>query len=376
MKKKTRGAKKIRIKDIFKILKKRVDIEDIAKQTEIDYYSKKLELKEHIKIMIWGTIEDIEKLRELGAGLKGKDAKKEGLVEISTSQLSKVNRSRDYRIFVWIFNDLIQSLIKHHSLWRFKNELKILGFDSSFIKMKTIFSKRGYCSTSKGTEQGIKLHTSALLGKMTLPLSVIVTPGNEPDSLEFKDLLYDSNFFVDLHEVIIVFDKGYWKLERFEELTDSGIKFVTLMKKGIVYEVILEKKWKNVTDKIIKLSNGLELRLVRISKKNGKDEYLTNIFDFPALEIKKIYAQRWDIEIFFREIKSYLKIDHFMGINLNAVLLQIYCVLITYALMILFKIIYNLVWVSIIDIKRYLRYESAPDRISQQILYVSSKGVI
>ena len=376
MKKKTRGTKKTRIKDIFKILKKRVDIEEIAKQTEIDYYSKKLELEEHIKIMIWGTIEDIEKLRELGAGLKGKDAKKEGLVEISTSQLSKVNKSRDYRVFVWIFNDLIQSLKKHRKLWRFKNELKILGFDSSFIKMKTTFSKRGYCSLSKGTEEGIKLHTSALLGKMTLPLSVIVTPGNEPDSLEFKDLLYDSNIFVDLHEVIIVFDKGYWKLKRFKELTISGIKFVTLMKKGIVYEVISEKKWKNVTDKIIKLSNGLELRLVQISKKDGKDEYLTNIFDFPALDIKKIYAQRWDIEIFFREIKSYLKIDHFMGKNLNSVLIQIYCVLITYALMILFMIIYDLVWVSIIDIKRYLRYESAPDRISQQILYVSSKGVI
>ena len=376
MEKKTRGAKKTRIKDIFKMLKNRVDIKEITKQTQIDIHSKELKLKEHIKIMIWGTIEDIEKLRELCVGLKGKDAKKQGLVKISSSQLSKVNRSRNYRVFVWVFTDLIKSIKKHHKLWRFKRKLKILGFDSSFIKMKTTFSKRGYCSTSKGIEEGIKLHTSALLGKMTLPLSVIITPGNEPDSLEFKDLLYDSNIFVDLKEVILVFDKGYWKLKRFKELTDSEIKFVTLMKKGMVYEVISEKKWKNVTDKIIKLSNGLELRLVQISKKDGMDEYLTNIFDFPALEIKEIYAQRWDIEIFFREIKSYLKIDHFMGTNLNSVLLQIYCVLITYALMILFKIIYDLVWVSIIDIKRYLRYESAPDRISQQILYVASKGVI
>lgn len=376
MLKKTRGTKKTRIRDIFKILKKRVEINEITKQIQIDIHSKKLKLEEHIKIMIWGTIEDIEKLRELCAGLKGKGAKKEKLIEISTSQLSKVHRSRDYRVFVWVFTDLIKSTKKHHKLWRFKRELKLLGLDSSFVKMKTSFSKIGYCSTSKGTEEGIKLHTSALLGKMTLPLSVIVTPGNEHDSINFKDLLYDSQVFVDLHEVILIFDKGYWKLKRFKELTKNGIKFVTLMKKGIVYEVISEKKWKNVTDRTIKLSNGLELRLVQISKKDGMDEYLTNIFDFPALEIKEIYSQRWDIEIFFREIKSYLKIDHFMGTNLNSVLLQIYCVLITYALMILFKIIYDLFWVSIIDIKRYLRYESAPDRISQHILYVASKGVI
>ncbi len=235
MLKKTRWVKKTRIKEIFKILKNRVDIKEITKQTQIDIHSKELKLKEHIKIMIWGTIEDIEKLRELCVGLKGKDAKKQGLVKISSSQLSKVNRSRNYRVFVWVFTDLIKSIKKHHKLWRFKRQLKILGLDSSFIKMKTTFSKRGYCSLSKGIEEGIKLHTSALLGKMTLPLSVIVTPGNEPDSLEFKDLLYDSNIFVDLHEVIIVFDKGYWKLKRFKELTISGIKFVTLMKKGIVY---------------------------------------------------------------------------------------------------------------------------------------------
>jgi hypothetical protein len=376
MEKNTRGTKKTRIRDIFKILKKRVKINEIAKQTQIDIHSKELKLIEDIKIMIWGTIENIEKLRELSTGLKGTNAKKEGLIEISTSQLSKVHRSRDYRVFVWVFTDLQKSIKKHHKLWRYKSELKLLGLDSSFVKMKTSFSKIGFCSSSKGTEEGIKLHTSALLGTMTLPLSVIVTPGNEHDSINFKDLLYDSQVFIDLQDVILVFDKGYWKLKRFKIITKNGIKFVTLMKKGIVYEDISEKRAKNVIDKNIEFSNGLKLRLVQICKKDGKDEYLTNIFNLSALEIQEIYSRRWEIEIFFREIKSYLKINHFMGRNLNSVLIQIYSVLITYTLMILFKIIYDLMWISIIDIKRYLRYESNLDRISQQILYVSSKGVI
>jgi len=109
-------------------------------------------------------------------------------------------------------------------------------------------------------------------------------------------------------------------------------------------------------DKRIKLSNGIELRLVQVKTEDGLEEYLTNIFDLPAKDIKEIYDQRWDIEIFFREIKSYLKIDHFMSKSLNGMLIQIFCTLITYALMVLFKIIYGLYWVSIIEIKRWIKY--------------------
>jgi IS4 transposase len=85
-------------------------------------------------------------------------------------------------------------------------------------------------------------------------------------------------------------------------------------------------------------------------------EYLTNIFDLSAMDIVHAYEIRWSIEIFFREIKSYLKIDHFMSKSLNGMLIQIFCTLIAYALMILFKIIYGLYWVSIIEIKRWVKY--------------------
>jgi hypothetical protein len=60
---------------------------------------------------------------------------------------------------------------------------------------------------------------------------------------------------------------------------------------------------------------------------------------------------RWSIEIFFREIKSYLKIERFIGKNLNAVLIQIFSTLIAYVLMALFKTFYK---ISILEIKRRL----------------------
>ena len=109
-------------------------------------------------------------------------------------------------------------------------------------------------------------------------------------------------------------------------------------------------------DKRIRLSNDLELRLVQVKTKDGIGEYLTNIFDLSARDIVHAYEERWAIEIFFREIKSYLKIDHFMSKNLKGILIQIFCTLTAYALMVLFKILYDLYWISILEIKRYLKY--------------------
>jgi len=46
----------------------------------------------------------------------------------------------------------------------------------------------------------------------------MVTLGDAHDSLEFDDLLEDPNVFIDLHNVVLVFNKGYLKLGRLKEL--------------------------------------------------------------------------------------------------------------------------------------------------------------
>jgi hypothetical protein len=345
-----------RFEDLVDLLRKNVDMEGIAEWIEIDLHSKKLDLMAYIELIIWSAIKDCEKLRELSDGSKGIDAKKDGLIQISSSQLSKVNKTRDYRVFVLTFYELIYGMRKYHILWRFRKELKLLGIDSSFIKINRDFAKLGYCSSTKSIEKGIKIHLAALLGKLTLPITAMITPGDVSDQKEFDYLLEDCSVMIDLTKVILVFDKGYWNFDRFADLTEKGIKFITLMKKGTVYEVLSEKNWKNISDKRIRLSNGLELRLIQIKTEDGIGEYLTNIFDLSAMDIVHAYEQRWIIEIFFREIKSYFKIDHFMSKNLNGMLIQIFCTLTAYALMVLFRVIYDLYWISILEIKRYLKY--------------------
>ena len=128
-------------------------------------------------------------------------------------QLSKVNKNRDYRAFVWAFYELIDLIWKDRKHWKMKRGLKIPGIDSTFIVWRSMYSKFGYCGSTGGIEEGIKIHTSALLRPLTIPLTVMVTPGDVHDSLEFDDLLEDSNVFVDLQDVKFFLKKSRGKYQ-------------------------------------------------------------------------------------------------------------------------------------------------------------------
>jgi len=184
----------------------------------------------------------------------------------------------------------------------------------------------------------------------------MITPGDVHDSLEFDDLLKDSNVFIDLREVVLVFDKGYWKLDRFKELDEKGYRFIIPMKINTKYKILSEKTEKKYSDEIIRLSNGSIIRLVTFHNDKRIERYITNL-DLPPEEIKEIYGMRWSIEIFFREIKSYLKIGRFIGKNLNAVLIQIFSTLIAYVPIALLKAFYKM---GILEVKRSLKYGVDP----------------
>ena len=62
-------------------------------------------------------------------------------------------------------------------------------------------------------------------------------------------------------------------------------------------------------------------------------ELLTNNFSWTASTIEELYKRRWNIESFFKEIKTHLKIKSFVGTSINAVLVQIWTALITILLL-------------------------------------------
>jgi hypothetical protein len=58
-------------------------------------------------------------------------------------------------------------------------------------------------------------------------------------------------------------------------------------------------------------------------------EVITNQMSWTANTITELYKARWQVEIFFRDIKQQLHIKSFIGTSQNAVMIQIWTALIT-----------------------------------------------
>lgn len=122
----------------------------------------------------------------------------------------------------------------------------------------------------------------------------------------------------------------------------KNIFFVTRLKRNTVYKLLehrpVNRKTGITSDHIIAVnSQGKTLRLRRIGYREpetGKRyEFLTNHFRLSAKTIADLYKERWQIELFFKEIKQNLRIKTFVGNSENAVLIQIYTALTVYLLL-------------------------------------------
>jgi len=180
--------------DLMKPLKHmREDIEKMAKTPDIDTHSKKL--NNHLDIMVAQAIEHCTALNKISALTKVD----KHLTSISSSQLCVVNKP-ETTAFEWIYSELLnQTVRRRHALKQICKELIILGIDATTIPLDLPFAEYGYHSLTNTIEKGIKLHIGAVLGKFTIPLTVMVTPMNVSDHAEFDNLLQDMNI-VDLAE--------------------------------------------------------------------------------------------------------------------------------------------------------------------------------
>lgn len=73
-------------------------------------------------------------------------------------------------------------------------------------------------------------------------------------------------------------------------------------------------------------------------------ELITNQFTWSANTIGELYKSRWQVEIFFREIKQLLHIKSFIGTSENAVMIQIWTALITILILKFLKALAKFNW--------------------------------
>jgi len=125
-----------------------------------------------------------------------------------------------------------------------------------------------------------------------------------------------------------------------------GIFWVTRAKENMVYEVVRKmpasKDPKILRDEVIVLSNEnkpapeLMRRVVALVEIDGEERemtFLTNNLEWSPRSVADLYRCRWQIEVFFKQIKQTLQLADFLGHNANAVRWQVWMALLTYVLL-------------------------------------------
>jgi transposase len=218
-----------------------------------------------------------------------------------------------------------------------KIDKKIYLLDSSIISVcLSVFDWAKY-RQEKGA---IKLHT-LLDYDGCLPSYMFITEGKQSD---VKHAQYMSL----PRKCVVVADRGYQDFKMLSQWKNQEITFVIRLKKAIKYKTERElplpenKNQHILKDEIILLTEedtkqAYPERLRRVVVYDDKNkqtiELITNNLTWTASTIAELYKQRWMIEIFFKELKQHLKIKSFIGINENAMMIQIWTALITLLLL-------------------------------------------
>jgi len=149
---------------------------------------------------------------------------------------------------------------------------------------------------------------------------------------------------------IVVFDKAYVHFEHLFELAQRGVFRITRAKDNMACKVI--KRIRNKAEGILadeeieltgaKSSSLYPKRMRRIRalvEANGKMVemvemvFISNNLESTARNVCDLYAARWAIEVFFKQIKQTLKLSDFLGYSKNAIRWQIWAALLLYVLL-------------------------------------------
>ena len=269
----------------------------------------------------------------------------------SRSTLADANKRRSEAIFEYIFRNLYATYHDRFSSDGSTNKepkwmkrLQIIDSTTITLFSNLLFKGVGRHPKTGKKKGGIKVHT------------VIHANEGVPSDIRFTSAATNDSFMLKPNSLnkgdIMAMDRAYIDYEKFEEMTQRGVIYVTKMKEGLKFNII--------DDTMYQTRDGLmEVRIQRVSftkeKKPGRivhqariityvDEkkhklisLLTNDGESDPDEIIAIYRKRWEIELLFKQMKQNFPLKYFYGESANAIKIQIWITLIANLLLMVMK---------------------------------------
>ncbi len=147
---------------------------------------------------------------------------------------------------------------------------------------------------------------------------------------------------------IVIFDRAYVDFAHLFGLLLRDVSWVTRTKDNLKLRVVQRRLHRTDgrilrDDEVILVTAGSRgeypnrmRRITALVELDGKEtelEFLTNNFDWAASTVADLYRCRWQIEVFFKQIKQTLQLCDFLGHSANAVRWQVWTALLLYVLL-------------------------------------------
>ena len=310
-----------------------------------NYQVKIFKCWEQFIVMSFAQLSYRESLRDIEFCLKAMQPKLYhcGLkTKVARSTLAKTNENRPWEIYA----DLAVTLMaKTVPLYKGENslakELKtiVYAFDSTIIDLcATLFPWAKFRSTTNAIKVHVLLNIDG-----SIPEFVRITKANKQDVNLLDELTYTSGCFY-------LVDKAYIDFKRLYKMELQKAFFVTRAKENLAYSVekinkvhedtgvkkdeFIVMKWQHGKRKYPVAFRRIEY-VDAITKKELT--FITNHLTIDAVNIARLYKERWKVELFFKWIKQNLKIKRFYGTSENAVKTQIWIAVCDYLLIAMLK---------------------------------------
>lgn len=297
----------------------RYEFEKCVKRYNGNYRVRHLNCWNQFVQLFFGQLTSRNSLRDIRTCLKAHKNKLYHLgikQNVNQSSLSRANERRDWRIFA-DFGEylitLVQPLYTNSPIPNIDIDNEIFALDSTTISLSiNLFS----WAKGKYSRGAVKIHTLLDL-RGSIPTFVLITDGKYHDS-NVLDIMTPTP------QAIYLMDKAYIDFAALYNINKAEAFFVSRAKVTMAY-LVVEKNY-NIDestvlrgDKVIQLTGYKSRKLypenLRIVEYYDKDKevllvFLTNNFDVSALEVARLYRNRWQIEVFFKWIKQNLTIKN------------------------------------------------------------------
>jgi hypothetical protein len=325
------------------------EVSKIARATGAEAKSRTFNPWSHVVSLLYGQLTHSIGLNDLCDSLQlhtGPLASLRGASAPSRNGLSHANRERPAEMAEQLFWRVLDSLgqqspgfaagrRRRGPAFRFKIPIQVVD--------TTVMELVANCmawAKHRRRKAAAKTHMRLNLQNL-LPNFVIVDTAGEHDNKRARELCAGIK-----SGEIVLFDKGYVDFGHLRDLDERGVFWVTRAKDNLAYEVVKtmpqSKDEKILRDEIIVLNNPLKpapellrrvVALVEIDGQEREMTFLTNNLEWSPRSVADLYRCRWQIEVFFKQIKQTLQLADFLGHNANAVRWQVWMALLVYVLL-------------------------------------------